>query len=501
MKKETPSGPSKKVSNLNLLYNTISLWGFLIAIVGLICGTILLIIDLNQHFSSPYLGILTYFLLPGVMGFGFILTVAGAFWKKRRIKRDGKIPALPVFDFNHPKTFVVFIVVWVALFLLMTISGIGAYRTFHFTESVEFCGKTCHTVMEPEFTAFGNSPHANVKCTECHIGPGAEWFVKAKLSGLYQVYSTLFNKFHRPIETPVENLRPASETCTTCHWPRKFFGAVQRTWTYFLPDEENTPWTVKMLINIGGGDPTHGPVEGIHWHMNDFNRVEYIARDKKREEIPWIRTTDLDGNTTIYELEDDPLTEEEIKQSEIRSMDCMDCHNRPTHHFQTPNKSLDLALLQNQIDKNLPEIKLNAANLLIGEYSNREEGLAAIENGLKETYEDTPGIEKTIDTVKNIYRNNFFPEMKVSWEVYPDHIGHKDTAGCFRCHNGNHVSSDGKRISRDCNACHTIIAQGPGRKTTTLSPAGLEFKHPVDIDESWKEDRCDDCHSGAPQDL
>ena len=185
-----------------------------------------------------------------------------------------------------------FLLVAVVTFVFLMFTALGSYRTYEFTESVQFCGQTCHAVMKPEYTAYQNSSHARVACVQCHIGPGATWFVKSKLSGSYQVYATLFHKYPRPIPTPVQNLRPAQETCEQCHWPQKFYGAVEKVRTHFMSDEKNSPWTVEMLLKVGGGDPTHGPVGGIHWHMNVANKVEYIATDEARQIIPWVRITD-----------------------------------------------------------------------------------------------------------------------------------------------------------------------------------------------------------------
>ena len=91
------------------------------------------------------------------------------------------------------------------------LSSLGSYRVFEETESPQFCGALCHTVMKPEYTAYKISPHSRVRCTECHIGPGASWFVRAKLSGLYQVYATVTDVYPRPIPVPVQNLRPAGK--------------------------------------------------------------------------------------------------------------------------------------------------------------------------------------------------------------------------------------------------------------------------------------------------
>ena len=170
-------------------------------------------------------------------------------------------------------------------------TAFGSYQTYHFTESVQFCGETCHSVMKPEFTAYHHSPHARVSCAECHIGSGASWYVKSKISGAYQVYATVFNKYERPIPTPVKNLRPAQETCERCHWPEAFTGNLDRSFVHYLSDKNNTPYTVRLSLRVGGGQPGEGFFGGIHWHMNVANRVEYYASDPQRQVIPWIRMT------------------------------------------------------------------------------------------------------------------------------------------------------------------------------------------------------------------
>src|SRR5208283_1107925 len=180
------------------------------------------------------------------------------------------------------------------------LSAVGSYNTYNFSESVQFCGETCHTVMKPELVTYQHGPHARVACAECHIGSGATWFVRSKLSGTYQLYATAFDKYPRPIPTPIKNLRPAQETCEECHWPKKFVGNLERTYSYSLSDASNSTWSISLLMKVGGGDPTHGPVGGIHWHMNVGNKIEYIAADAARQKIPWVRITDSQGIVTEY---------------------------------------------------------------------------------------------------------------------------------------------------------------------------------------------------------
>jgi len=487
----------------SLLHNWISLAGIPLALFGFVVGLTLILIDLNTPFASPYLGIFTYMVVPVILVAGLCLTLVGVLRERRR-RRTGRAsrPGLPIIDLNNRRQFGAFIAVVVISLLFLALSAVGAYRAYHFTESVTFCGLTCHEVMEPEHTAYRDSPHASVLCAACHIGSGADWFVKSKLSGVRQVFATLANSYHRPIDTPLANLRPAEETCHTCHWPEKFFGAVGRSWTYYKSDDANSPWTIRMLIKVGGGDPRHGPVQGIHWHMNIANKVEYIAADGDRQVIPWVRVTDAAGKVTIYQTQEEQqrLGAEAVAAAQVRRMDCMDCHNRPSHQYAAPSRALDLQLALGNIDPALPAIKRNAAELLVGQYATRDDALASIRQGLLEAYpEGGDAVERSVAEVQRIYARSLFPRMKVDWRVYPDHIGHMITPGCFRCHDGQHVSEDGQPVTRECDACHTILAQGPGSETGDMSARGLSFQHPdEDVGDAWQEMRCDECHTGAP---
>jgi nitrate/TMAO reductase-like tetraheme cytochrome c subunit len=472
----------------------VSLSGLLVAAGGLFSFLLLFALDAFARNTNPYVGILAYLVVPGFVVLGLAMVALGLFLERRDIltRREGRLLTLDLSQPRDRRRLAVFGAIS-AIFLL--VSAIGSYRSYHFTESVSFCGQACHVVMEPEYVTYLNSPHARVACSECHIGPGAEWYVKAKISGLHQVYATAFNKYSRPIETPIRNLRPAQETCEQCHWPKKFVGNMDRIFHHYMADKTNTPYTVRLLMKVGGGDPAHGPVGGIHWHMNVANKVEYISTDEKRQVIPWVRVTDPQGVVTEYRaaaFKDDP------SKHPIRRMDCMDCHNRPTHIYQSPNEAVDLALGLGRLDPSMPEIKKEAVKALLLPAANREDGFQKIATALHARYRDDPRLPKAIDEVQRIYRNNFFPEMKASWKIYPNNIGHKDWAGCFRCHDGDHFTADKKQSikANDCNACHVILAQGTGKQLDNLSAKGHAFQHPGgDVGEM----KCNECHNGAGQ--
>ena len=491
------SDARRPMPKLSVFRNWLSLVGLVVVMGCLFAFVLLLALDLLAPTANPYLGILAYLLVPAFLVLGLLMLGVGLIIERRRIVRssDGKAPPLLLVDFSHPharRRLTVFVASSVAFLLLV---AVASYRSYHFSESAGFCGQTCHTVMQPEYATYLHSPHARISCAECHIGPGAAWYVKAKISGLYQVYATTFNKFERPIRTPVRNLRPAQETCEQCHWPQKFAGNLERTYSHFLADKTNTPFTVRLLLKVGGGDPTQGPVGGIHWHMNVGNKVQYVAGDDLRQVIPWVRVTDPQGVVTEYMT---PGFKPDPAKDVLHTMDCMDCHNRPAHIFRTPNDAVDLSMTLGKIDPTIPEIKKTALQVLTQTYTTEQDAMQKIATALHAKYDDGPRSRAAIDEAQQIYRGIFFPEMKTNWKVHPDNLGHKDSPGCFRCHDGNHKSADGKQTvkANDCTACHVIIAQGSGAKLQSLNPLGQQFEHPGgDIGDM----KCNECHNGELQ--
>ena len=493
-----------------LLHNRLSYAGTAIAVLALILFVFLFVLhSFTGAAQAPYAGLIIFIFVPAVLILGLVLVPVGMLVEWRRLRRTGvrSIPRFPIVDLNDASQRNAVAMFAVGSMLLLFLSVFGSFQAYEATESVSFCGTLCHAVMAPEFTAYENSPHARVRCVDCHVGPGADWYVKSKLSGSYQVYAVLFDKYPRPIPAPISSLRPAQQTCEQCHWPKQFFGGQQKKMVHFLPDENNTRWEINLLIKTGGGSPATGLAEGIHWHMNIANRVEYIATDAQRQDIPWVRITNVNtGNSTEYISTENPLSKEQVAAAAKRTMDCMDCHNRPTHIYRSPSYSLNLALETGAIDATLPFIKKEGVELLAADYESTRQAMQAIEEGLRNFYRDKypsvargrpEAVSRAVDQLQRIYRQNFFPYMKVRWDVYADNIGHLMSAGCYRCHDGEHKSADGKVITKECTACHTILAQGsPPNVAFATGPGGLEFQHPEDIGGAWQQMKCDECHTG-----
>ena len=486
-------------------YNITSLYGFVLVSISFGLFIFLSILDFFAAEQKPYMGIITFIILPAFLIIGLVIGFWGV-WREHKRKKLG-LPIheqLPHIDLNDPKQQRVVLYTGAGTLVFLFLTVFGSYKAYEYTDSDAFCGTTCHKVMYPEYTAYQNSPHARVDCVKCHIGPGAGWYVRSKLSGAYQVYATVFNKYPKPIPTPIENLRPAQETCEQCHWPKQFFSEKLKKNTYFLSDEKNTRWTLDLLLKIGGGNIEAGPTTGIHWHMNIANELTYIAADTQRQIIPWIRSKRADGSVVVYRTMENTLSDSAVQKMNKRRMDCIDCHNRPTHIYNPPARSVNHIMALGWIDPALPGVKSLAIKALETSYAAKETGLDGIQRTIEEYYQtnypqiaagrkDT--IVRAIKEIQRIFSHNYFPEMQVSWKKFPDNLGHMYSPGCFRCHDGKHVTDDGKVLSRDCNVCHTILAQQFEKEGLRLSLDGIEYHHPVDVGTAWKEMNCSDCHN------
>ncbi len=492
----------------SLLRNPLGGIGAALFVAGLLLFFVLLLIDLTAGESdNPYSSLVTFVIAPMFAVMGFAIFMLSVWIQVRKAKAKGeKFSFNLTFDTTDPhylRNIGIFLSVLGVLIILVIYSGTKAYEA---TDSVNFCGETCHEVMSPQFITYQNSAHARVPCVECHIGPGASFYVKAKIDGMRQLYAMAANTFARPIQTPVHNLRPAQETCEGCHWPQQFYGEKMVTHTYYKTDEDNTPWTIKMLVKIGGGNPRTGKLEGIHWHMLG-STVDYVANDFKREEINWVRIIDNATNDTlIYTDPDEDAPDFSDPLLEVRRFDCMDCHNRPSHKFNPPAKLINLAISTRRISPELKYIREIGLELLNAEYETKPEAIDSIRARLVAYYEEEypeiatekrPLIIQAIKELTQIYENNFFPEMKTDYRDRQNNLSHFVNDGCFRCHDGVMENQYGKVLSNECSTCHLIVAQGPSEIVEELEHdiTGIDFTHPEDVDGAWAEMNCTECHN------
>ncbi|MBD3161167.1 MAG: cytochrome C [Candidatus Eisenbacteria bacterium] len=439
--------------------------GFIGVNLTTLAGVLLVILLLSSLFGvepNPYLGMVTFLILPGLFLFGLLMIPIGSWLHRRRLKRLGpEAAAFPVYDLNQPSVRNRLILIAVLTLVNVSLLSAAAYKGIEHMDSVEFCGQTCHPVMKPEYTVYENSPHSRVRCVDCHIGPGASWFVKSKLSGTRQVLNQIAGTYQKPIETPVHNLRPSRDTCEQCHWPEKFHG--DRVWvkTHYQEDEANTPLKTVLLMKIGGGNPESEFPRGIHWHI--LNKV-YYRSDAEREVIPWIRVERLDGTVTEYRKGEMP---DSIAEREVRLMDCVDCHNRPTHIYKMPGPAIDEAMWANELPTDLPYLRREAFAAITADYPDNETAMREIAAHIRGFYEkEHPEvararegeIDSAVAELQTMWDTYVYPEMNIDWGTYPDHIGHVHFEGCFRCHDEEHEAEDGSTISQDCETCHSILA-------------------------------------------
>ncbi|MCP4169046.1 MAG: hypothetical protein GY759_24575 [Chloroflexi bacterium] len=396
----------------------------------------------------------------------------------------------------------------VVLAIIGSVVFVTGVTVWEYTNSTEFCGTTCHT-MPPEFVAYQSSPHARVPCVDCHLGKDSVLeAIPQKALETKHVFYALTQDFELPIY--VKNLRPARDTCEKCHNPDKFSNDTVKEIKHYANDEQNTETRTFLTLKTGGGSHREGLGKGIHWHIE--NDVSYIATDELKQEIPYVRQVDSDGNVTEYfDLEADlPEDLVEQNQEELSRMDCIDCHNRVSHLFEHPEKRIDDTMAKGLLDQSIPFIRAWAASILTQPYETQEEAYEKAES-LHEWYQsifpeyhadNKPLIQEAVDEIKRQVTETYFPEMEIGWLTHPDNTGHSEFPGCFRCHDGKHVSAEGETIRLECNICHTIprlagpglpspiIALESGNEPESHQDSNWLARHRQEFDET-----CAGCHS------
>jgi hypothetical protein len=444
----------------------LGMFGVVLTTISITLMIIGMIVEGLGVVHNAYVGIITYMVLPGGMIMGLIIIPIAAFLRRRQYHKYGIVKEhlqINLSDHKH-RTFIIgFIILTIVNITVLVLVG---YEGYHFTDSPYFCGMVCHKVMAPEYTAYQRSPHVKVACVECHIGPGAEWFVQAKISGLRQVLAVMADSYSRPIPAPVEHLRPARDTCEQCHWPDKFHGKRVKTFTHFTNDDQVNPEVTNIALHIGGHNPQTGEFEGIHWHVSKDVQVRYLALDRKRTQIAKVQVTRPDGSQEEF-VKEDLEAPEDAAEGEWRTMDCIDCHNRPTHIYDWPQDVVDFGLLSKQLDPTIKGIREDSLIALQREYPSRAEAQERMPEHLiaLQKLRDEKLAEKNIEVLRvagaylvKSYLNNVWPDMNVTWGTYPGHLGHShfdETGfGCWRCHDDEHESESGNYIKQDCDLCH-----------------------------------------------
>lgn len=454
-------------SRFSLFRNAVTIFGAALTTTGAVLFLAFFLLELAGMHANPYLGMLFFLVFPGLFVAGLVLMPIGVWLAHRRDAAGLKAwrPAWPKLDLNEAVQRRAVAILLASTLANILIVSVAAFAGIEYMDSPQFCGQLCHEVMEPQWAGYQEGPHSRVVCVQCHIGPGAPWFVKSKMSGLRQVVAVTFNTHSRPIPSPVHDLRPARDTCEQCHWPEKFHGDKIRTIRTYADDEANTESVTTLRLHIGGINRLDKSATGIHWHVSQQNRIEYIATDDKRQVIPYVRLQDGKGNVTEFFA--DGVTDAASLRGERRVLDCVDCHNRPAHTFaHSAGRAVDDAIAAGGFDQALPFIRREAVKVLSAPYADRAAAFAGIDNGLTAFYRGHPSVSKdavnrAVATAKHVFGRNVFPTMNVTWGTYANNASHSNPGpssfpGCFRCHDGTHKTKQGKVISDDCSLCHTI---------------------------------------------
>lgn len=432
--------------------NPVSLIGVAVATAMAVIFLLLLTLELTGQLTNPYAGLLVFVAVPFVFVLGLLLIPIGIWRQHRRIAAGQAVDDWPIIDLRLPRTRSVILAVTLLTIVNIFIVSLAALGSVHHMETTEFCGQTCHTTMEPEWKAHQASPHGEIACVSCHVGPGAAGFVEAKAAGTRQLWHVIINKVQAPVEAPVRSMPPPRETCLRCHSGDNQHGDRMRMIREYADDETGTETVTTLQVHVGGVKP----MSGIHWH--NAQQIEYVATDRERQTIPYVKLTDRNGNVTEFTVEG--TTPAQLAQGERRSMDCMDCHNRPAHTFDpSAERAVDAAIAAGELPRTLPFARREAVAALKDEYASGDEARRGIDARLRKAFAshaDDPALASTVSAVQDIYGRNVFPAMKVKWGTYPNNIGHTFFNGCFRCHDDNHKATGGRVIKQDCETCHAM---------------------------------------------
>jgi len=435
-----------------------------------------LAIDFTSAGLNPYAASIVFLVMPGVMAVGLFLIPVGLFLARRRRARQGEpekaesVPALLAQALQSETARRRAAFVLVMTFLNVLIFSTVTYKAVTFMETPRFCGNVCHKVMQPEYDAYNTSAHSRVACVECHVGSGASSTVKAKLAGLRQVWGVLTSHYPRPIPTPVHSLRPANETCEHCHQPGLPGGSQVGFRVHFKKDKENTPQVTALLYHTGGKDRRTGRWTGIHWHTSDRFVVRYEVLDDKRDTVGKVQVFE-DGKLT---KEFSPTMPAAGSVREVRTMDCVDCHNRATHTYDGPlETAIERALADGRLDRSVPWLHEVAREVLKDAAPARDEAETFFLGRLEASYTRLHAAEKpTADVLATaakglaaLYKRNVYPSMNLTWDTYPTQMGHGGAdpgnvkTQCFRCHSGDYKTAAGEEIPAKCELCHEVVVK------------------------------------------
>ncbi len=451
----------------------LAIFGAVLVTTAIGADALLIVGELLIFESNPYIGIIAYVLFPGMAATGLMLIPIGMLLVMRKSHRDPVGKLIRRVRRKH-----VFQLILVLTLINLIIFAFAGYRSIHFMESATFCGLTCHQVMSPEYTVYQRSHHSEVACVECHVGPGVGWLIKSKLDGTRQLAGVILDNYSRPIETPIHNMRPAEHICGECHSEESYQGNRVKVIQRYEPDENNTRTFSIINLQLGETSNEDQTMRGIHWHASKDHEIRFWSLDRRREQVIRVELTDEHGQKRVWTRPESAHTpaddghQDDGQQDDhqnMRVMDCVDCHNRPTHVFLPPDKALDDLLADGTIDPTIPWIRSLSYELITQTYESDEqamEGIAQLPALYHERFEAAwdlyaDKLEEIVPVLQDLHSTYIYPEMNIQWNTYPSLIGHPTahTSACFRCHDGVLVDAQGVGITNDCKSCHFVLAE------------------------------------------
>ena len=455
-----------------LARSRVSLAGAVVSTLIFPVLAISLFLDVQGVVHNPYFGFLIYMVMGPLFVAGLVTMLVGQF-----LFRDSEEIGLFTLEYireqlNMPGRFIrvrklIYISSFLVFFTLVVI-GVVSYTGFRYTETIGFCGQFCHDVMEPQYISHQNSPHSRIGCVSCHITSSSDLATRSKVSGVTMIFSTIFDKYSRPIKNPVHSLRPDREVCEQCHRPEMFHGDKLYIKDYFLPDEFNTHLQTVLLMRIGSSGYRDQNAQGIHWHVSPDHKTFYRTAGDDQDMITEVKLVDHDGTVFIFKNKQVSANSGSVKEGDYRLMDCMDCHNRPTHVFLLASEAIDRKIAAESIDRTLPFIKKVALDALRLQYSSKEQARREIATGIEDWYaKNSPDVlaerraelDQTVNAVFQAWAENVFPEMGIGWGTYRNNLVHESGGGCFRCHSDIYQTQEGRGIPSNCDLCHFILAE------------------------------------------
>jgi nitrate/TMAO reductase-like tetraheme cytochrome c subunit len=394
----------------------------------------------------------------------------------------------------------------------LTLLAAGGIVAWEYSNSNAFCTNACHAVHPEEPVAHALSSHARVHCVECHIGRVPTLRAMAlKTEHIHELWGVMFG-YERPVTA--KTLKPARIACETCHWPAVAHDDTLRVKKHYDADATSTETTIRLTMRTGFGAIRDSDAKGIHWHIE--HPVQYAALDLQKQEIPWVQVTYPDGRTETYTDASVKLAPAELDKLPRRTMDCIDCHKSVGHPFPKPEDAVDAAIFRSQLRKKVPDLKARVMVVMEELAALDEKGEVGQETihglvdeaasryrrevGASAPASETPQFKRVLT---DILTRSVFAAPGVTWQTFPNNAAHKDSPGCFRCHDGKHLNEKGQAIRLQCNLCHNLPEVqkegGPAPVASTIAP-GLS-QPPTHLEPNFMHDHrfrldasCSGCH-------